>query len=82
MFTNRLLCRVSHELPDDVFQPGETKPVKQTKKKIIKKKVSAAATNGGPTGKKRNADEVCINLSRKMCLLLPFREMGEEGDRG
>jgi len=49
---------ISFELPDNVFQPGETKPVKKTKKKIIKRKAGAA--NGG-SAKKRSADEVRIS---------------------
>lgn len=57
-FEGRLRLRnidISFELPDNVFQPGETKPVKKTKKKIIKRKAGAA--NGG-SAKKRSADEV------------------------
>ncbi|KAI5852535.1 Poly(A) polymerase central domain-containing protein [Morchella snyderi] len=49
----------NYELPDDVFQAGDTKPVKQTKKKIIKKKVNTVA-NGN--GKKRNADEKGVSF--------------------
>jgi len=59
-FEDRLRLRnidISFELPDNVFQPGETKPVKKTKKKIIKRKAGAA--NGG-SAKKRSADEVRI----------------------
>ncbi|CAZ81688.1 unnamed protein product [Tuber melanosporum] len=51
------------ELPDNVFQPGETKPVKKTKKKIIKRKAGTA--NGGSATKKRSADEASINDDTK-----------------
>lgn len=61
MATN-LLGILSHELPDNVFEKGDARPVKQTRKKIIKKK-AVAATNGVTVGRKRVADEVCISLS-------------------
>lgn len=57
--TNNLLGTLSHELPDNVFEKGDVRPVKQTRKKIIKKK-AVAATNGVTVGRKRAADEVCI----------------------
>lgn len=38
------------DLPDDVFEAGEVKPSKPSKKK---------APNGTPAPKKRNATEVC-----------------------
>ncbi|CUS14052.1 unnamed protein product [Tuber aestivum] len=55
------------ELPGNVFQPGETRPVKKTKKKIIKRKAGTA--NGGSAAKKRSADEV-----RKGSTCCPKRE--------
>ncbi|KAL7272501.1 polynucleotide adenylyltransferase [Rhizina undulata] len=58
----------SFELPDDVFQSGETKPVKQTKKKTIKRKAAGAAPvqNGVDAGlKKRGAEETLLPQDSK-----------------
>lgn len=52
--------------------------MKQTKKKIIKKKVNTVA-NGN--GKKRNADEVRMNRLKYCVCFLPFREKGEEKEK-
>lgn len=60
--TNNLSGTLSHELPDNVFEKGDVRPVKQTRKKIIKKK-AVPAINGFTAGRKRAADEVCINLT-------------------
>lgn len=70
----------SHELPDDVFEKGDVRPVKQTRKKVIKKK-AVATTNGATAGKKRTADEVCINPSRTSFSLFSCN-LGEESDTG
>ncbi|KAF8247499.1 Poly(A) polymerase [Wilcoxina mikolae CBS 423.85] len=55
----------SWELPDNVFKPGETKPIKKTKiikRKVpsgnAKKRVAEEVLNGN--AKKRTADEVCV----------------------
>lgn len=71
MVIKDLLRTFSHELPDNVFEKGDIRPVKQTRKKIIKKKVPAA-TNATPSGKKRTADEVCINQFRTYRLSFVF----------
>lgn len=71
---------LSHELPDNVFEKGDVRPVKQTRKKIIKKK-AVAATNGVTVGRKRAADEVCIPV-RISSFLLSFHNLGEESDMG
>lgn len=71
---------LSHELPDNVFEKGDVRPVKQTRKKIIKKK-AVAATNGITVGRKRAADEVCIPI-RISSFLLSFHNLGEESDMG
>lgn len=78
--TNSLLGVLSHELPDNVFEKGDVRPVKQTRKKIIKKK-AVAATNGVTVGRKRAASEVCIPI-RISSFLLSFHSLGEESDTG
>lgn len=59
------------DLPDDVFEPGEVKPVKPAKKK---------APNGNPAPKKRNATEVCVG-HRLGCWPGPVWVMDERGHK-
>ncbi|KAJ5099878.1 polynucleotide adenylyltransferase [Penicillium argentinense] len=45
----------SFELPDDVFQPGEARPTRPTKKKVVKKN---AAPDAASAGQKRNINQL------------------------
>jgi poly(A) polymerase len=48
----------SFDLPDDLFQPGETRPVKKSKK-VPKKNVQKA--DGVGQGQKRGIDELDVS---------------------
>ena len=48
LHSNMLLIQNSFDLPDDVFEEGERKPVKMAKKKKVVQKRSASTTEVGP----------------------------------
>lgn len=52
-----LLTMSSFDLPDDVFQPGETRPQRPTKKKVVRKTESA--------GQKRRMDDLDVSLQKR-----------------
>lgn len=52
-----LLTVSSFDLPDDVFQPGESRPQRPTKKKVVRKTESA--------GQKRRMDELDVSVQRR-----------------
>lgn len=54
----------SFDLPDDVFQPGETRPTRP-KKKIIKKTEA--------TAQKRNIDSLEVSLRHKAVRILDYQ---------
>jgi len=58
VFDMGVLTFSSFDLPEDVFQPGETRPLRP-KKKVVKK------TDAAGQGQKRRIDEVDVSVQKR-----------------